>query len=177
MIAASQMAKTSRLTSPGLAWPRPLILLAILVVAFVAAVPDSFVRAAGAAEPALSAAQFAKINGWIAEKGRDVAVSAIITDILGLTKDNQTISCRAFAAVDAGTNDVYQIYLLPDGKGYLEDHFHQDKVDIYWTDKDMVLIAALSGVRGELPGLTSFQQAQFGLGNELQWWAKYADTH
>lgn len=156
---------------------RRLIAFAVPVAAIVAAVPSFFAHAAGAAEPMLSAAQFAKIKGWIADKGRNVAVSAIITDILGLTKDNRTISCRAFAAVDAATNDVYQIYLLPDGKGYLEDHFHQDEVDIYWTDKDLVLIAALSGVRGELPALTSFQEAQFGLGNELQWWAKYADTH
>ena len=40
-----------------------------------------------------------------------------------------------------------------------------------------VLIAALSGVRGEKPAPASFRQAQFGFRNELAWWAKFADTH
>src|ERR1700758_2493829 len=37
----------------------------------------------------LSATQLQKINGWIADKGKDIAVTPIITDILGLTNGNQ----------------------------------------------------------------------------------------
>ena len=151
---------------------------AIFVLVCLASVPRGLVRAGFAAEPTLAAAQLHKIDGWIAEKGRDVAISPIITDILGLTKNDQSMSCRAFAAVDAGTDhDVHQIYLLPDGKGYLEGHFHQDRVAVYWTDKDFLLIAALSGVRGEMPAATSFAQAQFEFRDEIAWWMKFADTH
>ena len=135
-------------------------------------------RVALAAEPSLSDAQFKKINGWIADKGANVAISAVITDILGLTESDQTISSRAFAAVDTENgNDIRQIYLLPELKGYLLDHFHQDKVEVYWTDKNFVLIAALAGVRGEKPGPTSFQEAQYAFRNEVAWWAKFADAN
>jgi hypothetical protein len=142
-----------------------------------ALVPCGVVRPAFAAERSLSDAQFAKINGWIAAKGNDVAISPVITDILGLTQNDQTISSRAFAAVDPESgNEIHQIYLLPGLKGYLVDHFHQDKVEVYWTDKDLVLKAALAGVRGEKPGLTSFPEAQAAFMSELAWWAKFADT-
>ena len=117
-----------------------------------------------------------KINGWIAEQGRDIAVTPIITDILGLTKGDQTISCRAFAAAGDG-DEVHQIYVLPEGKGYLDAHFYKDKLDVYWADKDFTLIAALAGVRGEKPAPTTFADAQYGFSYEVTWWAKYADTH
>jgi hypothetical protein len=127
--------------------------------------------------PPLSDAQLKKINGWIADQGRDVAITPIITDILGLTQNNQTMTCHAFGAVDAATNDIRHIYLLPADKGYLIDYFHAQIVEVYWMDKNLTLIAALSGVRGQAPLPISFQQAQFGFGNEMGWWAKYADTH
>ena len=52
----------------------------------------------------LSGAQLQKIDGWIADKGREIAITPIITDILGLTKGDQTMSCRAFAAEGDGDN-------------------------------------------------------------------------
>jgi hypothetical protein len=125
----------------------------------------------------LSDAQLSKINGWIAGQGRDVTITPIITDILGLTQNNQTITCHAFGAVDATTNDIRHIYLLPADKGYLIDYFHAQIVEVYWMDKNLALIAALSGIRGQAPLPISFQQALFGFGNEMGWWAKYADTH
>ncbi|MGC2122164.1 MAG: hypothetical protein WA652_04860 [Xanthobacteraceae bacterium] len=149
----------------------------MLIVAGLAAAPQSVIATAAAADQSLSGAQITQLDGLIAQQGRDVAISAIITDIVGLTKDNQTISCRAYGAVDPGTNDIRHIYLLPEGKGYLLDYFHADIVEVYWADKKMALIAALSGVRGEKPGPASFQQAQFGFAHETAWWAKYADTH
>jgi len=100
----------------------------------------------------------------------------MITDILSLTQGNATMSCRAFAAVGDG-NEIHQIYMLPEGRGYLDAHFYQDKIDIYYTDKNFALIAALNGVRGEKPAAASFADAQYGFGFELAWWAKYADTH
>jgi hypothetical protein len=128
------------------------------------------------ATQSLSAAQRQKINGFIADQGRDIAVTPIITDILGLTSGNQTLTCRAFAAEgDAG--EIHQVYVLPDGKGYLEAHFYKDKLDVYWTDKDFTLIAAVEGIRGQKPAAASFADAQYGFGFEGAWWAKYADAH
>jgi hypothetical protein len=66
---------------------------------------------------------------------------------------------------------------LPGTKGYLISHFYKDKIDIYWTDKNFALIAALTGVRGERPAATSFADARYGFGFELAWWANLADMH
>jgi hypothetical protein len=128
------------------------------------------------ATQSLSAADLAKINGWIADKGRDIAVTPIITDILGLTNGNQALTCRAFAA-EGGGDEIHQIYVLPDGKGYLEAHFYKDKLDVYWIDKSFGLLAAVEGVRGQKPAAASFADAQYGFGFELLWWTKYADAH
>ena len=158
------------------AWTR----IGIAVLALSAAVPASvaLVPTAVAAERLLSDAQLKKIDGWIADQGRDIAVSAVITEILGLTKNDETISARGYAAFDtANGNEIHQIFILPEGKGYLADHFHQDKVEVYWTDKDLVLLTALSGVRGARPEIMFFQDAQAGFNNELTWWAKYADKN
>lgn len=128
------------------------------------------------ATQSLSPGQLQKINGWIADKGKDIAVTPIITDILGLTKSDQTLTCRAFAAEgDAG--EIHQIYVLPDGKGYLEAHFYKDRIDVYWTDRNFALLAAVEGVRDQRPAAASFADAQYGFGFESAWWAKYADAH
>ncbi|MGB7036270.1 MAG: hypothetical protein WBD71_12160 [Xanthobacteraceae bacterium] len=129
-----------------------------------------------AATQVLSAAQLQKINGWIADKGRDIAVTPIITDILGLTNGNQTLTCRAFATEGDG-GEVHQIYVLPDGKGYLEAHFFKDRLDVYWADKNFALLAAVEGVRGQKPTAASFADAQYGFDFESAWWAKYTDAH
>ncbi len=129
-----------------------------------------------AATQVLSAAQIQKINGWITDKGRDIAVTPIITDILGLTNGNQTLTCRAFATEGDG-GEVHQIYVLPDGKGYLEAHFYKDRLDVYWTDKNFALLAAVEGVRGQKPTAASFADAQYGFDFESAWWAKYADAN
>ena len=170
-------------------------ILAVLIAVVVAA-PSSFAQAPPAPAPpapappapappalalpaptqSLSAAQSQKINGWIAGQGRDIAITPIITDILGLTKADHTISCRAFAAEGEG-NEIHQIYLLPEGQGYLDAHFYKDKLDVYWADKNFALLAALNGVRGEKPAASSFADAQYGFAFELAWWGKYADAH
>jgi hypothetical protein len=165
-------------------------ILAVLIAVVVAA-PSSFAQAPPAPAPSapappaaalpaptqtLSAAQMQKINGWIAEQGRDIAITPIITDILGLTRGDHTISCRAFAAEGEG-NEIHQIYLLPEGQGYLDAHFYKDKLDVYWADKNFALLAALNGVRGEKPAASSFADAQYGFAFELAWWGKYADAH
>ncbi|MGC1777033.1 MAG: hypothetical protein WBB34_03750 [Xanthobacteraceae bacterium] len=129
-----------------------------------------------AATQVLSAAQIQKINGWITDKGRDIAVTPIITDILGLTNGNQTLTCRAFATEGDG-GEVHQIYVLPDGKGYLEAHFYKDRLDVYWADKNFALLAAVEGVRGQKPTAASFADAQYGFDFESAWWAKYADAN
>jgi hypothetical protein len=165
--------------------PISLSVLAALIAVFLAA-PSGFAQAPPAspapttpppaAIQSLTAAQLDKINGWIANQGRDIPITPLITDILGLTKGDHTITCRAFAAEGDG-NEIHQIYLLPDGRGYLDAHFYQDKLDVYWADKNFALIAALNGVRGEKPAAASFSDAQYGFGFEVTWWAKYADAH
>ncbi|HEX3938382.1 MAG TPA: hypothetical protein VHX43_12840 [Xanthobacteraceae bacterium] len=140
------------------------------------AVPAPAPPAPPPATQSLTAAEQQKINGWIADKGRDIAVTPIITDILGLTNGNQTLTCRAFAAEGDG-GEIHQVYVLPDGKGYLEAHFYKDRLDVYWTDKNFALLAAVEGVRGEKPAAASFADAQYGFGFESAWWAKYADAN
>ena len=152
--------------------------IAVLVLSAVAPVPRALVPASVAAARPLSAAQLKKIDGWIADQGRDIAVSAVITEILGLTKNEETISARGYAALDpANGNEIHQIFILPEGKGYLADRFHQDKVEVYWADKDLVLLTALSGIRDARPEIMFFQEAQAGFTSELTWWAKYADKN
>jgi hypothetical protein len=152
--------------------------IAVLVLSGAALAPGTLVRASNAAEWPLSDAQLKKINGWIADQGKDIAVSAVITEILGLTKNDETISARGYAALDSDNgNEVHQIFILPQGKGYLADHFHQDKVEVYWADKDLVLLTALSGIRGAKPEVMFFQDAQAAFNIELTWWAKFADKN
>jgi hypothetical protein len=164
---------------PMTAWTRiGVAVVAVLALSAVALSPGALAPASAAAERPLSEAQLKKINGWIADQGKDIAVSALITEILGLTKDDQTISARGYAALDpANGNEIHQIFILPEGKGYLADHFHQDKVEVYWADKDLVLLTALSGIRGAKPAVMLFQEAQAAFNNELTWWAKYADKN
>ncbi len=161
------------------AWTRiGIAVVAVLALGATALMPSALVPASVAAERPLSDSQLKKINGWIADQGRDIAVSAVITEILGLTKNDQTISARGYAALDAANgNEIHQIFILPESKGYLADHFHQDKVEVYWADKDLVLLTALSGIRGAKPEIMFFQEAQAGFNNELIWWAKYADKN
>ena len=165
------------------AWTRIGIAIAVLVIAVlamgaIALTPGALVPASVAAERPLSDAQLKKINGWIADQGKDIVVSAVITEILGLTKNEETMSARGYAALDtANGNEIHQIFILPEGKGYLADHFHQDKVEVYWADKDLVLLTALSGIRGAKPEIMFFQDAQAGFSNELAWWAKYVDKN
>jgi hypothetical protein len=162
---------------PMTAWTR-IGIAAVLVLSAIALTPGALAPASAAAERPLSEAQLKKINGWIADQGKDIAVSALITEILGLTKDDQTISARGYAALDpANGNEIHQIFILPEGKGYLADHFHQDKVEVYWADKDLVLLTALSGIRGAKPAVMFFQEAQVGFNQELIWWAKFADKN
>jgi hypothetical protein len=144
----------------------------------VAAGPGRFVQATLAAERPLSDAQIDKIKGWIAQYGTSDSVNKIVTDILGLTQNDETISSRALAVWGSeGDGEIHQFDILPNGKGYLEAHFHQDKAEIYWADKDLGLVFAVDGVRGGRPAEMSFPDAQAGLSNELAWWAKFADTH
>jgi hypothetical protein len=152
--------------------------IAALLVVAPAAVRNDLARVAVAAERVLSDAQLKKINGWIAEKGRNVEVSEIITDILGLTPNNETMTTRAFATRDSENADEIQvIFILPAEKGYLEERFHQDRIEVYWADKNLVLISALTGIRGGQPAIMSFEEAKAGYDRDLKWWAKYAETN
>jgi len=156
----------------------PAIGVAALIGCLLAGVSGPVLRAAAAAERSLSAVERDKIKGWIAQYGTDDSVNKMVTDILGLTRDNETISSRALAVKASGNgNEIHQIDILPNGKGYLAAHFHQDHAEIYWADSTFGLVFAVDGVRGGRPDAMSFPEAQAGLSNELEWWAGFADTH
>jgi hypothetical protein len=150
---------------------------AALIGFLLVAAPGRFASVA-AAERSLSDGQRDKIKGWIAQYGTDDSVNKMVTDILGLTRDNETISSRALAVRGSGSdNEIHQIDILPDGKGYLAVHLHQDHAEVYWADRNFALIFAVDGVRGGRPDAMSFPEAQAGLASELEWWASFADTH
>jgi hypothetical protein len=149
------------------------ILIAALMSAVLASIPYRAIHVTFAADRPLSDAELKKIQGWIADNGNTVSVSKLATDILGLTANDEAISTRAFA-VKESNSEIHQIGIIPEGKGYLEDHLHDDKLDVYWADKDLVLISALTGVRGGRPEAVSFREAQAEFSKELAWWAKFA---
>jgi hypothetical protein len=162
-------------------WHRPLrsVFCAVAVVLAVTVIASGpLTHTAAAAERALSDEQKRKIDGWIAQDGRETPMNKMVTDILGLTKNDETISPRAY--VVKGTEDaseIHQIEILPRNQGYLVGHAHQDKLEIYWTDNDLVLISTAAGTRGGHGEQMSFADAQRELGKELGFWAKFADTH
>ena len=89
---------------------------AALVGFLLVAAPGRFASVA-AAERSLSDVQRDKIKGWIAQYGTDDSVNKMVTDILGLTRDNETISSRALAVKGSGSdNEIHQIDILPDAQ-------------------------------------------------------------
>jgi hypothetical protein len=156
---------------------RPVLFLIGVLLGFLLA-GGRIVDDTAAAERPLSDVQLAKIKGWIAEHGSADSVNKIVTDILGLTQGDETISSPALAVRGSeGETEIHQIDVLPGDKGYLEAHFHDDKAEIYWADLNFTLQFAVDGVRGARPALMSFPEAEGGLRRELAWWAKFADTH
>jgi hypothetical protein len=152
--------------------------VSVLVVAFVFLLAVGCIGQATATAAPLSEAQLAKVKGWIGEHGGLDSVSKIVTDILGLTQGNETIVSRALAVHDPDSQtDIHQIDVLPNGKGYLEAHFHDGKAEIYWADLNFNLQFAVEGARDSRPDLMSFPEAESGLRRELAWWAKFAETH
>ncbi len=149
---------------------------AVLAVTVIASGP--LTHTVIAAERALSDEQKRKIDGWIAQDGRETPMNKMVTDILGLTKNDETISARAYAVKGVeDTFEIHQIQILPGNQGYLVGHVHQDKLEIYWTDKDLMLISTAAGTRGGKGEQMSFADAQRELGKELAFWAKFADAH
>jgi hypothetical protein len=130
-----------------------------------------------AASRALSDAQLNKIKGFLAEHGGPDSVSKIVTDILGLTQGNETITSRALAVHGDNPSDIHQIDILPNRVGYLETHFHDGRAEIFWADPNFNLQFAVEGARDARPAAISFPEAEAGLAAELAWWANFADTH
>jgi hypothetical protein len=133
---------------------------------------------AAATERPLSEAQLAKIKGWLVEHGGPDSISKIVTDILGLTQGNETITSRALAVHGSDSPaDIHQIDVLPNDKGYLEAHFHDGRAEIFWADLNFNLQFAVEGARDARPSAMSFPDAQAGLKDELAWWASFAEAH
>lgn len=155
--------------------PRRATVFGILLLAAVLAGP-SFVNESVAAASQLSDIQLGKIKGWIGEHGGPDSVSKILTDILGLTQDNQTITSRALA-VHGSDGAIHQIDVLPNRKGYLVAYFHDRSAEIFWANLNFGLQSAVEGARAARPAAMSVPEAEAGLKQELAWWATFADTH
>jgi hypothetical protein len=154
--------------------------VSIVIAAFLGflLIAGGMVGRAAATERALSEAQLAKIKGWLVEHGGPDSISKIVTDILGLTQGNETITSRALAVHDSDSPaDIHQIDILPNNKGYLEAHFHDGRAEIFWADLNFNLQFAVEGARDARPDLMSFPEAEGGLRREIVWWARFADAH
>jgi hypothetical protein len=154
---------------------RPSRAIGILLLAVALAGPR-FVNDSVAATGQLSAVQLGKINGWIGEHGGPDSISKIVTDILGLTQGNQTITSRALA-VHGSDGAIHQIDVLPNRKGYLLAYFHDSSAEIFWANPGFALQSAVEGARDARPAAMSVPEAEAGLNQELAWWATFADTH
>ena len=155
--------------------PGRAIVFGILLLAAALAGPR-FVKESMAASSPLSDAQLGKIKGWIGEHGGPDSISKIVTDILGLTESNQTITSRALA-VHASDGAIHQIDVLPNRKGYLVGYFHDGGAQIFWAGLNFALQSAVEGARDARPASMSAPEAEAGLNEELAWWATFADTH
>jgi hypothetical protein len=153
---------------------RAVVFGVLLLVAALAG--PRFVKDSMAASGPLSDIQLGKINGWIGEHGGPDSISKIVTDILGLTESNQTITSRALA-VHASDGAIHQIDVLPNRKGYLVAYFHEGSAQIFWASQNFVLQSAVEGARDARPAAMSVPEAEAGLNEELAWWSTFADTH
>jgi hypothetical protein len=155
--------------------PGRAIAFGVLLLA-AALVGPRFVKESVAASSLLSDVQLGKIKGWIGEHGGPDSISKIVTDILGLTESNQTITSRALA-VHASDGAIHQIDVLPNRKGYLVAYFHDGSAQIFWANQSFALQSAVEGARDARPAAMSVPEAEAGLNEELAWWATFADTH
>ena len=158
--------------------PGRVICFGVCCLLIAALLASGFVGESAAADRPLSDIQLGKIKGWIVEHGGPDSISKIVTDILGLTQGNETITSHALAVHGSDSAaDIHQFDILPDRKGYLEAHFHDGRAEIFWADMNFNLQFAVEGARDARPAAMSFPEAQAGLSDELAWWATFADTH
>jgi hypothetical protein len=148
---------------------------AILFYTLLAVAPT----AAASADPqqAFTAAEAKKINEIAEEKGDNGVINKKVSDGLGMTKNDETVTSHAFAVKDSKGN-VHQIQPLPNDRGYMLGEVVGSKfIYVYWANKDFGLISAVSFIRGQSPKPMANADAQAGIGYELTYWASWIDKH
>lgn len=138
-----------------------------------------------AAAPPLSQAQLKKIGDALADKGKVVLAAKTVTDALGLTKNDETISSPALTVKERDNGLIHQFQPLPQGAGYIVGNIGPTTMEVYWADKNLVLVAAISSVHNMLTNslpnealvaAVPVAQAQPDFANELAYWATVADA-
>jgi len=169
-----------------------LVALAIsIIVTQVSAIAPTFIIATPAAAqsaasaPKLSEAQLEKLIDTMPIEGKIVTAEKRVTDTLGLTKNNETLTSRALTVKERAGVLFHQIQLLPGGKGYLFGNIGPTTVQVFWADKNLVLVAAMTSVKGgPTAGMTGgmmvyptpVKEAAPDFSNELAYWATVADA-
>jgi hypothetical protein len=143
-----------------------------------AAEPD----AQGTTAP-LSSAQLKKISDAVADKGRVVTAAKTVTDALGLTKNAELISSPALTVKERDNGLIHQFQPLPQGAGYIVGNIGPTTMEVYWADKNLTLIAAVTSVRSMLTNslpnealvaAVPPEQARPDFVKELAYWASVA---
>ena len=164
--------------------------LAILVTPIFAVAPTFVSPTTASAEtatpaPKLSAAQLKKLDDYAATNGKVVTADKRVTDTLGLTKDKQEMYSPALTVKERTGEILHQMQPLPGGKGYLFGNIGPTTVQVYWADKNLVLIAAMTSVSGgPTAGMTGgkinyptpVKDAEPDFRQELAYWAMVADS-
>jgi hypothetical protein len=157
----------------------------IAAIAPALVVPTASAAESAAAAPKLSEAQLRKLIAVIPEKGTVVTANKRVTDTLGLTKDRDVIASRTLTVKERTGSYVHQIQPLPGGQGYLVGKISPTTMEVYWTDKNLVLVAAVASMRGgPATGMnggmmvysTPLKEAQDDFGKEVAYWATVADA-
>ena len=164
--------------------------LAILVTPIFAVAPTFVSPTTASAEtatpaPKLSAAQLKKLDDYAVTNGKVVTADKRVTDTLGLTKDKQEMYSPALTVKERTGEILHQMQPLPEGKGYLFGNIGPTTVQVYWADKNLVLIAAMTSVSGgPTAGMTGgkinyptpVKDAEPDFRQELAYWAMVADS-
>jgi len=155
----------------------------IAAIAPALVIPTTAAAESVAAAPKLSEAQLKKILDTIPAKGTAVTADKRVTDTLGLTKNSNSIAARALTVKERFGDLIHQMQPLPGGKGYLFGNIGPTITEVFWADKNLVLVAAMTSVRGgPAAGMTggmifyptTVQDAQPNFSKELAYWATVA---
>lgn len=135
-----------------------------------AAEPASAAPLASVPAKPLSEEQLQKICKWIADHGSVSTDIKKLTDALGLTKNDEKLTLPGMSTHDA-ENVIYIIQILNDGKGYVVADVNHELFHVYWVDKNLDLVSAVSMIKGQTPAAMPIKDAAAGINHDLAFWA------